>query len=149
MRAVVQRVSSASVTVENEVVGRIDHGFLVLLGIAGTDTSEDLNYLVNKLIGLRVFEDAHGKMNCSIEDVQGSMLVISQFTLYGDCRKGRRPSFIEAARPEIAEPIYEKFIAEIRAAGISVQTGRFQAHMDVQLINDGPVTLLLDSSKDF
>lgn len=149
MRAVVQRVSSANVTVDNEVIGQIGPGFLVLLGITGTDTQEDVNFLANKLIGLRVFEDADEKMNCSIVDVQGSMLVVSQFTLFGDCRKGRRPSFIEAARPEVAKPLYESFVAELRAQGIPTETGTFQAHMDVALVNDGPVTLLLDSRKLF
>lgn len=149
MRAVVQRVSSASVTVDGEVVGQIRKGFLVLLGISATDTNADLDYLANKLVGLRVFEDQDGKMNCSISDAQGAMLIISQFTLYADCRKGRRPSFIEAARPEIAEPIYEQFVAAVRSLGIPVETGQFQAHMDVNLVNDGPVTLLLDSSKAF
>ena len=149
MRAVVQRVSSAQVTVNEKVVGRIGHGFLVLLGISATDTTDDLKYLTGKLIGLRVFEDDEGKMNRSIEEANGAMLIISQFTLYGDCRKGRRPSFIEAARPEIAEPMYQKFVSTIRDTGIPAETGTFQEHMDVQLVNDGPVTLLLDSSRAF
>lgn len=149
MRAVVQRVSQASVTVDGEVVGEIAHGFLVLLGISQEDTLDDVLYLAAKLIGLRVFEDAEGKMNCSITDVGGAMLVVSQFTLYGDCRKGRRPSFIEAARPEQAQPLYERFVAELRSQGISTATGRFQAEMAVALVNDGPVTLLLDSRKQF
>ncbi len=149
MRIVVQRVSSASVTVDCEVVGQIERGFVVFLGITGSDTRDDVNYLTNKLIGLRVFEDADGKMNCSIVEDGGSMLVISQFTLFGDCRKGRRPSFIEAARPEVAKPLYEGFVAELRAQGIATETGRFQKHMDVTLVNDGPVTLLLDSRKEF
>ncbi len=149
MRTVVQRVSSASVTVAGEVVGQIESGFVVLLGITGTDTQDDVNFLTNKLIGLRVFEDADEKMNCSIVDAGGSMLIISQFTLFGDCRKGRRPSFIEAARPEVAKPLYESFVAELRAQGIKTETGRFQEHMDVALVNDGPVTLLLDSRKLF
>lgn len=149
MRAVVQRVSSASVTVAGEVVGRIDAGFLVLLGIAQDDTQDDVNYLAGKICGLRVFEDAQGKMNCSLAEVGGAMLVVSQFTLYGDCRKGRRPSFIEAARPELAERLYQSFLAEVRGQGIPVQVGRFQQHMDVALVNDGPVTLLLDSRKQF
>ena len=149
MRAVVQRVSSAKVSVDQEVVGEIAAGFLVLLGVSATDTDEDLKYLTGKLIGLRVFEDDDGKMNRSIQDAGGAMLIISQFTLYGDCRKGRRPSFVEAARPELAEPLYNEVVATIRNAGIPVETGRFQAHMDVELVNDGPVTLLLDSSKSF
>lgn len=149
MRAVVQRVSSASVTVAGEVVGRIDAGFLVLLGIAQDDTQDDVNSLAAKICGLRVFEDAQGKMNCDLADVGGAMLVVSQFTLYGDCRKGRRPSFIEAARPELAENLYQSFLAEVRGHGIPVQAGRFQQHMDVALVNDGPVTLLLDSRKLF
>jgi len=149
MRAVVQRVSSASVTVAGEVVGRIGRGFVVLLGIAEGDTQDDVNYLAAKLIGLRVFEDDEGKMNRSLADVAGSMLVISQFTLLGDCRKGRRPSFIAAARPEIADPLYRSLVAEVRGQGIPVETGRFQQHMDVALVNDGPVTLLLDSRKSF
>ena len=149
MRAVVQRVSSASVTVDEQIVGQIEKGFVVLLGITGTDTEADVNFLANKIIGLRVFEDADEKMNCSIVDVGGSLLVISQFTLFGDCRKGRRPSFIEAARPEQAKPLYESFVSELRTQGVSTETGTFQAHMDVALVNDGPVTLLLDSQKLF
>lgn len=149
MRAVVQRVSSASVTVDQKIVGEIEHGFVVLLGITGDDTQNDVNYLANKLIGLRVFEDEEEKMNCAITEVGGSMLVISQFTLFGDCRKGRRPSFIEAARPEVAKPLYESFVAELRAQGVHTETGIFQAHMDVALVNDGPVTLLIDSQKVF
>ena len=149
MRAVVQRVRSASVAVVEETVGEIGEGFLVLLGIAQDDTHEDVNYLAAKLIGLRVFEDDDGKMNRSIEESGGAMLIVSQFTLYGDCRKGRRPSFIDAARPEQAEPLYRSFVAEIRGQGIHVETGRFQAEMQVSLINDGPVTLLLDSRKTF
>jgi D-tyrosyl-tRNA(Tyr) deacylase len=149
MRAVVQRVSSASVTVAGEVTGQIGRGFLVLLGIAADDGQDDLISLAQKVIGLRVFEDADGKMNLSLAEVGGAMLVVSQFTLYGDCRKGRRPSFIDAARPEIAEPLYRAFVAEVRGQGISVETGRFQAEMQVSLVNDGPVTLLIDSRKQF
>jgi len=149
MRAVVQRVSSASVTVDEQIVGQIEKGFVVLLGIKGSDTEADVNFLANKIIGLRVFEDADEKMNCSIVDVGGSLLVISQFTLFGDCRKGRRPSFNEAARPEKAKPLYESFVSELRAQGVPTETGTFQAHMDVALVNDGPVTLLLDSQKLF
>ncbi len=149
MRAVVQRVQSSSVTVDQKIVGEIQHGFLVLLGIAADDTQEDVVYLAGKLCGLRVFEDDEGKMNRSITEAGGAMLIVSQFTLYGDCRKGRRPSFIEAARPEIAQPLYESFVAEVRGQGIHVETGVFQAQMDVALINDGPITLLLDSRKTF
>ncbi len=149
MRAVVQRVSRASVTVENEVVGAIERGFLVLLGVGEDDTQDDVIYLAGKISGLRVFEDDAGKMNRSLDDVGGKMLVVSQFTLLGDCRKGRRPSFIKAAAPEKADELYRSFVAEVRGQGIEVETGRFQQHMDVELINDGPVTLLLDSRKKF
>ncbi len=149
MRAVIQRVSQASVTVEGEITGQIERGFLVLLGVGTDDTEDDAAYLAGKAVGLRVFEDADGKMNLSLADVGGAMLVVSQFTLYGDARKGRRPSFIEAARPEKANQLYESFCAEVRGQGIRVETGRFQKHMDVALVNDGPVTLLLDSGKLF
>ena len=149
MRAVVQRVSSASVTVEGDVVGQIERGFLVLLGVGTEDGEADAVSLAEKIAGLRVFEDDNGKMNLSLKEVDGRMLVVSQFTLFGDCRKGRRPSFVEAARPEKAESLYECFVAEVLGQGISVETGRFQTHMDVQLVNDGPVTLLLDSRKAF
>jgi D-tyrosyl-tRNA(Tyr) deacylase len=150
MRAVVQRVSSASVTVAGEVVGEIGPGLLVLLGVAQDDTQEDVVYTAAKVIGLRIFEDDEGKMNRSLAEVPGGgMLVVSQFTLYGDCRKGRRPSFIDAARPEQANSLYESFVAEVKGQGIRVETGRFQQHMDVALVNDGPVTLLIDSRKGF
>lgn len=149
MRAVVQRVSSASVTVEDQVVGRIDRGFLVLLGVGTEDRDADAVQLAGKVAGLRVFEDDGGKMNLSLSDVGGRVLAVSQFTLFGDCRKGRRPSFVDAARPELAEQLYESFVAELRGQGIEVETGRFQTHMDVSLVNDGPVTLLLDSRKLF
>lgn len=149
MRAVVQRVSSASVKVDNEFVGQIDRGFLVLLGVGTDDADADAVLLAEKIAGLRVFEDDTGKMNLSLSDVDGRILVVSQFTLFGDCRKGRRPSFIEAARPEKAELLYETFVAEVRGQGIAVETGRFQTHMDVSLVNDGPVTLMLDSRKTF
>ncbi|WP_437226247.1 D-aminoacyl-tRNA deacylase [Planctomicrobium sp. SH661] len=149
MRAVVQRVTSASVSVDGEIIGQIGSGFLVLLGVTSDDSQKDVIYLAEKLCGLRVFEDAEGKMNCSIEEAKGAMLIVSQFTLYGDCRKGRRPSFIDAARPEIAQPLYNSLVAEIRGHGIHVETGRFQAQMAVSLVNDGPVTLLLDSRKVF
>lgn len=149
MRAVVQRVSSASVTVEDEIVGEIERGFLVLLGVGVEDKEADAVLLAEKIAGLRVFEDSAGKMNRSLADVDGRLLAVSQFTLLGDCRKGRRPSFVQAARPEKARTLYESFIAEVRGQGIQVETGTFQAHMDVQLVNDGPVTLLLDSRKTF
>ncbi|QDT56722.1 D-tyrosyl-tRNA(Tyr) deacylase [Caulifigura coniformis] len=132
-----------------EVTGQIGRGYLVLLGIANDDRQDDLIYLAQKVIGLRIFEDADGKMNLSLADVGGAMLVVSQFTLYGDCRKGRRPSFIEAARPEVAEPLYRSFVAEVRGQGITVETGRFQTEMQVSLVNDGPVTILVDSRKQF
>jgi D-tyrosyl-tRNA(Tyr) deacylase len=149
VRAVIQRVSQASVTVAGEISGQIERGFLVLLGVGTDDTEDDAVYLAGKAVGLRVFEDAEGKMNLSLADVGGAMLVVSQFTLYGDARKGRRPSFVEAARPEKANQLYESFCAEVRGQGIRVETGRFQRHMDVALVNDGPVTLLLDSGKLF
>lgn len=149
MRAVVQRVRSASVTVSSEVVGEIGVGLLVLLGISADDTLEDARYLAGKLCGLRVFEDDEGKMNRSLGEIGGKILVVSQFTLYGDCRKGRRPSFVAAARPEQAQTLYRQFCEMVRAEGIEVETGRFQEQMDVALINDGPVTLLLDSHKTF
>ncbi len=145
MRAVVQRVSRASVTVAGEVVGRIDHGLLVLLGVAEGDTQDDVVFLATKIVGLRIFPDDQAKMNRSLLDVGGRMLVVSQFTLLGDCRKGRRPSFIEAARPERAVELYRGFIAEVQGQGIEVESGRFQEHMDVELVNDGPVTLILDT----
>ena len=147
MRAVVQRVSSARVTVDGEVVGRIGRGFLVLLGVATDDTQEDVVYMAQKVAGLRVFEDADGKMNLALADVGGQVLVVSQFTLYGDCRKGRRPSFIAAAPPEQAETLYRGFVAELKGQGIAVETGRFQVHMDVELVNDGPVTLIVESKR--
>lgn len=149
MRAVVQRVSRASVTVAGEVVGQIGKGFLVLLGVEDGDGQNETVYMAQKIAGLRVFEDGDGKMNLGLSDVGGAMLVVSQFTLLGDCRKGRRPSFIQAARPELADELYRAFCAEVRGQGIEVQTGRFQTHMDVELINDGPVTLLIDSRKQF
>ncbi len=145
MRAVIQRVSRASVTVGGEVVGRIHAGLLVLLGVAEHDTQDDVIYLAAKIVGLRIFPDDEGKMNRSLLEVGGRMLVVSQFTLLGDCRKGRRPSFIEAARPEQAVELYRGFVAEAKGQGAQVETGRFQEHMDVELVNDGPVTLILDT----
>lgn len=147
MRAVVQLVSHASVTVAGEVTGRIDRGLMVLLGVAEGDTRKDLQYIIDKVVGLRVFEDAEGKMNLSVKDVGGKILAVSQFTLYGDCRHGKRPSFTTAAKPEVANELYEEFVAGCQAAGVEVETGRFRTHMLVDLCNDGPVTILLDSSK--
>jgi len=149
MRAVLQRVSRAKVTVEGETVGRIGRGILVLLGVAGGDTEKDAIYLLEKTLNIRIFEDAAEKMNLSLLDVKGELLVVSQFTLYGDTRKGRRPSFIEAAPPEKANSLYELFMSEARKQIGTVQTGRFQAMMSVELVNDGPVTILLDSKKLF
>jgi len=149
MKAVLQRVSRASVTVAGEVIGKIDRGILVLLGVEPDDTDDDARQLADKTIALRVFDDAGGKMNLSLEEVGGSLLVVSQFTLLGDCRKGRRPSFIGAAPPELAEKLYNTFIGAAGSRGIRVATGRFRAMMDVELVNDGPVTLLLDSRKRF
>jgi len=149
MRAVVQRVSKASVTVEGRVVGSIGPGFLVLLGVRQGDTEADADYLAEKIAYLRIFEDAEGKMNLSLLDVGGGALVISQFTLYGDARKGRRPSFSDAAPPEQANRLYAYFCDRLTGCGITVARGVFQAHMDVALINQGPVTLLLDSNKLF
>jgi D-aminoacyl-tRNA deacylase len=149
MRAVVQRVSRAKVTVTGEVTGEIGPGLMVLIGVADEDGQEDAGYLAEKLVGLRIFPDDEGKMNRSLVEVGGAMLVVSQFTLLGDCRKGRRPSFIKAARPEQAVDLYNAFVAEVRGRGVTVATGRFQEHMDVELVNDGPVTLLVDSRKEF
>lgn len=148
MRAVIQRVSEASVRIEGEVRGQIGRGFMALLGVEDTDEAADLDYICEKIIGLRVFEDEAGKMNLSITDVGGSILLISQFTLYGDARHGRRPSFIKAARPQKAIPMYEEAIARL-GQSVHVETGEFGADMKVSLINDGPVTILLDSGKAF
>jgi D-tyrosyl-tRNA(Tyr) deacylase len=149
MRACVQRVSEAKVTVDGSIVGEIRAGMLVLLGVAQNDTEADASYLAEKLVGLRIFEDEQGKMNRSLADLNGQMLVVSQFTLLGDSRHGRRPSFTGAAPPELAVPLYERFVALVRGAGIEVQTGQFQAQMQVALVNEGPVTLLVDSRKQF
>lgn len=148
MRAVVQRVLNASVAIGGTVKGEIGKGYLVLLGIEENDTEKDLDYIAEKLLWLRVFEDEAGKMNRSVLDAGGSILLVSQFTLYGDARKGRRPSFIHAARPEKAIPLYEAMIARLRAA-LPVETGEFGADMQVSLVNDGPVTILLDSERTF
>lgn len=149
MRAVVQRVSRCRVQVEGKVVGEIGPGLLVLLGVSKTDNESAANYLTNKILGLRIFEDAQEKMNLSVLDQQGEMLVVSQFTLYGDVRRGKRPSFDGAARPEEAKRLYEYFVQKVRAAGLRCETGEFQAMMDVELVNQGPVTILLDSEKAF
>lgn len=150
MRAVVQRSRAASVTIAGEVVGAIDHGLVVLLGVADDDSPRDAEQLAEKVVGLRIFDDADGKMNLSVTDVQGGLLVISQFTLLGDARKGKRPSFIRAAPPELGEALYEEFIEQLRGRGVEhVATGKFGADMQVALVNDGPVTILLDSRKLF
>ncbi len=146
MIAVVQRVSRAEVRVDGRVTGRIGTGLLVLLGVGRADDDSDAAWTAAKCASLRIFRDADGKMNLGLDEVGGSMLVVSQFTLLGDCAKGRRPSFIDAASPEEANRLYERFVAEVRASGISVETGIFQAMMDVELVNDGPVTLLVDSA---
>lgn len=149
MRAVIQRVKRAQVTVNGKVVGAIGQGFLALVGVGRGDTEQDAEYIAQKTAGLRVFEDSAGKMNLALADVKGSVLAVSQFTLYGDCRGGRRPSFIEAAPPEEGKRLYEVYVQKLRALGVPVQTGEFQAMMEVELVNDGPVTILLDSKKQF
>jgi D-tyrosyl-tRNA(Tyr) deacylase len=149
MRAVVQRVTRAKVTVADEVTGEIEKGLVVLLGVARDDTRTDVEYLTSKIAALRIFDDADDKMNLSVRDVNGGLLVVSQFTLYGDVRRGLRPSWIDAAGPEVAEPLYELFIAESRKILEKVESGRFGAMMLVELVNDGPVTILLDSRKLF
>ena len=149
MRAVIQRVTRASVTANGEIVGEIGNGLVVLLGIARDDTDKDATYLVEKIAALRIFDDATGVMNVSVKDVAGALLIVSQFTLYGDVRRGLRPSWIDAAAPEIAEPLYDFFVAEARKLVEHVATGSFRAMMHVELVNDGPVTILLDSRKLF
>jgi D-aminoacyl-tRNA deacylase len=149
MRAIVQRVSRARVTVAGTTTGEIGFGLLVLLGVGRQDSEADAQYLAEKIAGLRVFEDQDGKMNASVVAVGGSILAVSQFTLYGDVRRGKRPSFDAAAPPELARHLYEKFVERIRAAGLPCETGRFQAMMQVELVNEGPVTILLDSAKTF
>jgi D-tyrosyl-tRNA(Tyr) deacylase len=149
MRAVVQRVSRAKATVDGEVTGEIGEGILVLLGVSVSDSERDSLYLVEKVLNLRIFDDAKGKMNRSLLDTDGGLLVVSQFTLYGDVTKGRRPSYVDAARPDDANRLYEFFVAEACKQLSNVATGRFQAMMDVELVNDGPVTILLDSEKSF
>ncbi|NLP43940.1 MAG: D-tyrosyl-tRNA(Tyr) deacylase [Peptococcaceae bacterium] len=154
MRCVVQRVSKAAVRVNAEKVGQINigqinKGILALVGVENNDNDKDVSWLADKLLGLRIFEDGHGKMNLSILDVGGELLIVSQFTLLGDCRKGKRPSFSDAAPPAKAESMFDKLVETLRASGVKVETGQFQAKMDVELINDGPVTILLDSKKNF
>ncbi len=149
MRAVVQRVDKADVTVDGQVTGSVKKGLLVLLGVADGDTEKDLQYMVDKVTGLRIFEDDADKMNLSVKDVGGELLVVSQFTLCGDARKGKRPSFDKAAKPELANAYYEKFVELCRAQELHVETGVFRAHMLVGLVNNGPVTILLDSTKLF
>ena len=149
MRAVVQRVTRASVTIDGEVVGEIGNGLVVLLGVARDDTKEDADYLSAKIVALRIFDDAEGRMNVSLKDSGGGLLVVSQFTLYGDVRRGLRPSWSDAAAPEIAEPLYEYFVESSRKLLGTVETGSYRKTMQVELVNDGPVTLLLDSRKNF
>jgi D-aminoacyl-tRNA deacylase len=149
MRAVVQRVSRAKVTVNGEITGEIGPGLLVLLGVGTADTRNDADYLADKIIGLRVFEDSGGKMNLSVVDIGGAVLAVSQFTLYGDVRRGKRPSFAAAAPPQQARELYGYFVEKVRAAGLRCETGRFHEMMQVELVNEGPVTILLDSTKSF
>ncbi len=149
MRAVVQRVKTAKVIVDGEVVGEIGKGVLIFLGVGVEDTIDDANYLASKIVHLRIFGDDEGKMNLSLVETDGEALVVSQFTLWGDCKKGRRPSFIRAADPTVANDLYQKFILFLKGKGVQVAEGKFQEMMDVHLVNDGPVTLLLDSAKNF
>lgn len=149
MRAVIQRVTRASVRIDGEVVGEIQNGLVVLLGIARDDTKEDADYLVPKIIALRIFDDADGRMNVSVKDIDGGLLIVSQFTLYGDVRRGLRPSWSDAAAPEIAEPLYDYFVETTRKLLRRVESGSFRKSMQVELVNDGPVTILLDSRKNF
>ena len=149
MRAVVQRVTRASVTIDGEIVGEIKHGLVVLLGIARDDTKDDADYLVPKIIALRIFDDADGRMNLSVKEIDGGLLLVSQFTLYGDVRRGLRPSWSDAAAPEMAEPLYDYFVESSRKLLGRVETGSFRKMMQVELVNDGPVTILLDSRKNF
>jgi len=147
MKAVIQRVHSAQVYVDDRLTGKIGKGLLVFLGVGKGDGEEDISYMVSKLPDLRIFEDTSGKFNLSLREINGEMLIVSQFTLYGDCKKGRRPSFSEAQEPSIAKNLYERLIHRLKEQGLPVETGEFQAKMDVHLVNDGPVTLLLDSKK--
>ena len=149
MRVVVQRVTRACVTIDREIVGEIGNGLVVLLGIARDDTKEDADYLVPKILALRIFDDAEGRMNVSVKDIDGGLLIVSQFTLYGDVRRGLRPSWSDAAAPELAEPLYDYFVETTRKLLGRVETGSFRKTMQVELVNDGPVTILLDSRKNF
>ena len=149
MRAVVQRVTHCEVTVDGETTGRIGPGLAVFLGVSNSDTEKEANYLTDKVANLRIFADDNDKMNLSVKDIGGEILVVSQFTLYGDCRKGRRPSYNDAAPPALAERLYKYFVDNLKDKGLPIATGRFQVMMDVNLVNDGPVTILLDSEKDF
>jgi len=149
VRAVIQRVSQASVAVGGETAGKIGMGLLVLLGVGSEDSEADAAYLADKVANLRIFADGEGKLNLSVKDVQGEILAVSQFTLYGDCRRGRRPSFSSAAPPDKARGLYQSFVVRLREQGLEVQTGVFQAHMDVSLVNDGPVTLIMSSQGEF
>jgi D-tyrosyl-tRNA(Tyr) deacylase len=149
VKALLQRVTSASVSIAGEVVGRINQGLVVFIGVADEDTEKDAQYLAQKTVGLRIFADEQGKFNLSALDVNGELLVVSQFTLLADTRKGRRPSFISAAPPDLAEELFKRFIAAVRDSGLKVETGRFQQYMQVEIINDGPVTILLDSKDKF
>ena len=149
MRAVVQRAAKAKVTVEGMITGEIGRGLVILLGIGLDDNDRDIEYLADKIVNLRIFEDENDKMNISLMDIGGQLLVVSQFTLFGDCRKGKRPSYDKAARPEAAEVLYERFVERCRSMRVKTETGKFQAMMQVELQNDGPVTLLLDSRKEF
>lgn len=149
MKALLQRVSKASVTVDGEVVGRIGNGLVILLGIATGDTERDAKYLAGKILGLRIFDDSEGKFNFSVSDVKGELLAVSQFTLIADTKKGRRPSFTDAAPPDEAAALFEKFVAYLRESNLNMETGRFQAHMLVDIQNDGPVTIMLDSREKF
>lgn len=146
MRAVIQRVKNASVSVDDKITGEIDSGFLVLLGVTHTDTEKEVDWLVKKITDLRIFNDSEGKMNLGLSDICGSLLVISQFTLYGNCIKGRRPSFIEAAKPDLANDLYEKFLNKCKELGFKTESGIFGADMQVKLLNDGPVTLIIDTA---
>lgn len=149
MRAVVQRISQGKVVVDEQITGAIDKGLLVFLGVTKEDTIQDVKYMAEKIVNLRIFEDENEKMNLSVMDAEGKILAVSQFTLFGDCRKGRRPSFTEAAAPEMADELYKTFIDECEKLGVKVETGVFQTHMMVHSINDGPVTMLIDSKKTF
>lgn len=149
MRSVVQRVTKASVSVGGKVIGKIGRGLLILLGVCDSDTEKDVQYMADKIAGLRIFEDKDGKMNLSVADVGGELLAVSQFTLYGDCRKGKRPNFSAAGKAEHANELYEKFAEALRERGFRTQTGKFGADMQVELVNDGPVTILIDSQKIF